>query len=271
MANDVVFKTKAFGGYDKTEVMNYINSLLEEKADLEKRLSEANTRYAQANSQLFEMKRVANEGEELKAKLDEALATIDSLNRALEEVQAECVALKNQIDAKQYEIEKLEKELSERPDSTELFAEIEALKAEVARLKIDAEKKRDLERQVGAAMLDARIHSEELVEEAKEKASAVTRTVYNSIGETAVKIDELSIGIGEIARSFMKSVEEVELRIKALTGDMSKTAQLLISDGAPTADTPDEPTVEYDFSTPESTEVEFDVVDDDTDSENGEE
>ncbi len=273
MANDVVFKTKAFGGYDKTEVMDYINNLLEEKAALEKRLSEANARYAQANSQLFEMKRVADENEELKAKLDEALATIDSLNQALEVAQAECAALQNQIKAKQNEIERLEKELKERPDSAELVDEIEALKAEVARLKIEAEKKRDLERQVGAAMLDARIHSEELVEEAKAKASAVTMTVYNAIGETAVKIDELSIGIGEIARSFMKSVEEVELRIKALTGDMSKTAQLLISDSNSTT-TDDEPPVEYDFSAPESTEVEFDVVDDDvddTDSENGEE
>jgi hypothetical protein len=114
-------------------------------------------------------------------------------------------------------------------------------------------------------MLDARIHSEELVEEAKAKASAVTMTVYNAIGETAVKIDELSIGIGEIARSFMKSVEEVELRIKALTGDMSKTAQLLISDGAAATDSPNEPDVEYDFSTPDSTEVDFDVVYDDAD------
>ncbi len=278
MANDVVFKSRAFGGYDKTEVMDYINKLLEEKASLEKNLSEANARFAQANAQLFEFQRVADESDELRAKLEEALAAIDSLKASLNEAAQECATLKSQLEEKETEIGKLQEELTERPEATELILEIEALKAEVARLKIEAEKKKDLERQVGAAMLDARVHSEELIEQAKEKASAVTRTVYNSIGETAVKIDELSIGIGEIARSFLKSVEEVELRIKALTGDMSKTAQLLISEGSTATEAPTQPTVEYDFSTgssvPESTEVDFDVVDDDddgADSENGEE
>ena len=277
MANDVVFKSRAFGGYDKTEVMDYINKLLEEKASLEKHLSEANARFAQANSQLFELKMLSDENEALKAKLEEAHATIDSLKTSLDEAVQERAALESQLEEKEAEIGKLHGELTERPEATELILEIEALKAEVARLKIEAEKKKDLERQVGAAMLDARVHSEELIEQAKEKASAITRTVYNSIGETAVKIDELSIGIGEIARSFLKSVEEVELRIKALTGDMSKTAQLLISDSSTATETPVQPTVEYDFSTgssvPESTEVDFDVVDDDddTDSENGEE
>ena len=124
------------------------------------------------------------------------------------------------------------------------------LKAENEALKADIEKKRDMERQVGAAMLDARVHSEELIEEAKEKANNVTKAIYNAIGETAVKIDDLSAGIGEIARNFTKSVEEVELRIKVLTGDMSKTAQALISDSVsvePKASSVDDIPV-YDFN-----------------------
>lgn len=275
MAHDVVFKTRAFGGYDKTEVMDYINKLLEENSALGKSLSEANSRFAQANAQLFELQRVSDDSEALKLKLEEALATIDSLKASLDEAEQGRIVLQSQFEEKEAEIGKLQGELTDRPEATELILEIESLKSEVARLKIEAEKKKDLERQVGAAMLDARVHSEELIEQAKEKSSAITRTVYNSIGETAVKIDELSIGIGEIARSFLKSVEEVELRIKALTGDMSKTAQLLISDSSTSAETAAQPTVEYDFSTgacvPESTEVDFDIVDDDTDSGNGEE
>ena len=85
------------------------------------------------------------------------------------------------------------------------------------------------------------------MEAARERANNVTKSVYAAIGDTAVKIDDLSAGIGEIARSFTKSVEEVELRIKALTGDMSKTAQLLISETGMIAET-SSPEVEYDFS-----------------------
>ena len=67
-------------------------------------------------------------------------------------------------------------------------------------------------------------------------------------------LDDLSTGIGEIARSFTKSVEEVELRIKALTGDMSKTAQLLISESGIITDSQNDKVkdVEYDFLTNKS-------------------
>ena len=35
MANDIIFKTKAFGGFNKEEVMTYINRLISEKEELE--------------------------------------------------------------------------------------------------------------------------------------------------------------------------------------------------------------------------------------------
>ena len=35
MANDVIFKTKAFGGFNKEEVMTYINRLISEKEELD--------------------------------------------------------------------------------------------------------------------------------------------------------------------------------------------------------------------------------------------
>ena len=45
MANDIIFKTKAFGGFNKEEVMTYINRLISEKSVLEtkcKELTDAN-------------------------------------------------------------------------------------------------------------------------------------------------------------------------------------------------------------------------------------
>ena len=88
----------------------------------------------------------------------------------------------------------------------------------------------------------------------EEKADLVRKDVYDAIGDTALKIDELSGGITEIARNFTKSVEEVELRIKALTGDMSKTAQLLISESGIITESQSDniKEVEYDFLTNKS-------------------
>ena len=169
------------------------------------------------------------------------------------ELSAKINDYESAIDDKDTLIKELTERLSEAQAKAVDEIEISELKSENERLQNELDKKRDMERQVGAAMLDARVHSEELVEQAKERANTVTKAVYAAIGDTAVKIDDLSAGIGEIARNFTKSVEEVELRIKALTGDMSKTAQALISENVLTEDIKTE-TIEvkeeYDFSAP---------------------
>ena len=245
--SDVVFKTKAFGGYNKKDVMDYVTALLVEKSELNKNIASL----IEANSKLEE------EIAEYKLKLEE----MGSLRSELVSVKSLNSDLSSQIDFKETEIKNLLSEISDRDDkilklentvSANIMSdadesELEFLRGEVQRLKVECEKKRDLERQVGAAMLDARVHSEELVEAARERANNVTREVYSAIGDTALKIDDLSEGIGEIARAFTKSVEEVELRIKALTGDMSKTAQLLIAETGVIAE-PSRSEVEYDFT-----------------------
>lgn len=240
MANDVVFKTKAFGGFNKDEVMDFVNKIIAEKTELEKRLAQSEDALSKAEIELDTLKGIADDNDILQGLLDDANNKVSQLNGELDSANELIVSLSQQVT---------EARLSE-----ESQAEIESLKAEVTRLRAECEKKRDIERQVGAAMLDARVHSEELVEAAKERAGLVTKSVYSAIGETALKIDDLSSGIGEIARSFTKSVEEVELRIKALTGDMSKTAQLLISESGIIADSQNDKvkTVEYDFLTDKS-------------------
>lgn len=240
MANDIVFKTKAFGGFNKDEVMDFVNKIIAEKAELEKKLEESENALNEANTELDTLKGIADDNDILQNQLDKANNKISELNSELESANELIVSLSQQV---------AEARLGE-----EAQAEIDSLKAEITRLRAECEKKRDIERQVGAAMLDARVHSEELVEAAKERADLVTKSVYAAIGDTALKIDDLSTGIGEIARSFTKSVEEVELRIKALTGDMSKTAQLLISESGIITDSPNDKVkdVEYDFLTNKS-------------------
>lgn len=240
MANDIVFKTKAFGGFNKDEVMDFVNKIIAEKTELEKKLAESEEALASSNAELAELNNVVAENAKLNADL---LLANDSV-----------AELKGELNSANELIVSLSQQVSEARLSEETQAELDSLNAEVTRLRSECEKKRDIERQVGAAMLDARVHSEELVEAAKERADLVTKSVYAAIGDTALKIDDLSTGIGEIARSFTKSVEEVELRIKALTGDMSKTAQLLISESGIITDSQSDKVkdVEYDFLTKKS-------------------
>lgn len=239
MSKDLMFKTSAFGGFKKDEVMDFIEKVLSEKSALEKQLAGNTVKTTQLNNEI--------------AALQAEVADIGKLRSDVAELSAKINDYESAIDDKDTLINELTTKLSEAQAKAFDESEINALKSENERLQAELIKKSDMERQVGAAMLDARVHSEELVEQAKERANAVTKAVYSAIGDTAVKIDDLSQGIGEIARNFTKSVEEVELRIKALTGDMSKTAQALIAENVLTEEIKTETidlAKEYDFSAP---------------------
>ena len=239
MSKDLMFRTSTFGGFKKEEVMDFIEKVLTEKSALERQLAINTAKTTQLNGEI--------------ASLQNEIADIGKLRSDIAELSAKINEYESAIDDKDTLINELTSKLSEAQAKSVDESEIVALKSENERLKNELSKKGELERQVGAAMLDARVHSEELVEQAKDRANAVTKAVYAAIGDTAVKIDDLSAGIGEIARNFTKSVEEVELRIKALTGDMSKTAQALISENVLTEEIKTETiniTTEYDFSAP---------------------
>lgn len=245
MSKDLMFRTSAFGGFKKDEVMDFIEKVLNEKSAIERRLAADSSQISQLNAQI--------------TSLQDELADMSKLRSDIAELSAKINDYESSIDDKDTLINELTTKLSEAQAKAVDQSEINDLKLENERLQTELTKKAALERQVGAAMLDARVHSEELVEQAKERANSVTKAVYAAIGDTAVKIDDLSAGIGEIARNFTKSVEEVELRIKALTGDMSKTAQALISENVLTEGIKAESiedAKEYDFSVP-SVDEEF--------------
>lgn len=261
MSKDLMFRTSAFGGFKKDEVMDFIEKILNEKSALESQVASVNAEKAELAAQVASLQSDADELAQLRSKV----AELEPLSSEVKELKAKVSECEIAMDDKDTLVKELTERLSEAKSKVD-DGEVVALKLEIERLQLELSKKGDLERQVGAAMLDARVHSEELVEQAKERANNVTRAVYAAIGDTALRIDDLSAGIGEIARNFTKSVEEVELRIKALTGDMSKTAQTLISenvmaeelvvDAFRTGETVEAPKSEYDFSSPPVIEYE---------------
>ncbi len=233
MANDIIFKTKAFGGFNKEEVMTYINRLISEKEVLENKCKELTEEKNNLKNEVSEISQKLKETEENNKK---SLEEYESILKILDDEREIRDAICKEKDEFNVEILKLNNELNELKNKPVLSEEDAGiLKAENAKLKMECDKLKAMEQQVGAAMLDARLRSDELIKEAEEKADLVRKDVYDAIGDTALKIDELSGGITEIARNFTKAVSEVEMRINLLTGNMSKTAQALISNNLESA------------------------------------
>ena len=232
MANDIIFKTKAFGGFNKEEVMTYINNLISEKSALETKCKELTDANNNLKNEIDEASEKVKEAEERVSKAEEKHNEDEQRLKVEREINTALTEDKEKLNV---EILKLNKEITEIKNKPVLSEEDAAvLKAENINLKTECDKLKAMEQQVGAAMLDARLRSDELIKEAEEKAEIVRRDVYDAIGDTALKIDELSGGITEIARNFTKAVSEVEMRINLLTGNMSKTAQALISNNLET-------------------------------------
>ena len=208
MENDIIFKSKLFGGYKKEEVMAYIASLGAEKAGLAAELGSVRAQLASLGAKMREYDGIALDCEAQKLALRQSVENC----RRLENDNA---ALSAELSAKQGE-------------QGALTAKIAELENECKRLSGDCERLRAVETQLGAAMLDARLYSDRLVAEAKEQSVRVRTEVYESIGETVGRIDGLTGSLGQITESFNRAVEEVGLRIRALTGDMSKAAGSLM-------------------------------------------
>ena len=227
MANDIIFKTKAFGGFNKEEVMTYINNLISEKSALEAKCKELTDENTNLKNEISEASEKVKSAEEKVSKAEEQHNEDSQRLKVERDINTALTEDKEKLNV---EILKLNKEITELKNKPVLSEEdAEVLKTENAKLKTECDKLKAMEQQVGAAMLDARLRSDELIKEAEEKAEVVRKDVYDAIGDTALKIDELSGGITEIARNFTKAVSEVEMRINLLTGNMSKTAQALIS------------------------------------------
>ena len=78
MANDVLFRTAAFGGFKKDDVMSFVERILSEKNELEKQLAanaeqivKLNEQISQMQSDSDEVERLRSENGELSAKIDE--------------------------------------------------------------------------------------------------------------------------------------------------------------------------------------------------------
>ena len=80
---------------------------------------------------------------------------------------------------------------------------------------------------LGAAFLDARKYSENLVAAANEKAHAASKTISEDISKQASEITRLSSEVDKISAIFTKSVDELQANISILAQRMAATAKNL--------------------------------------------
>ncbi len=217
MANDfTIMKTAIFGGFKKSDVLAFVEHLQSETADVKA---------------LLDSKR--EEALELRNKIDELEEKLDSLSKVNE-----------QLTEKETEIqtlsEKLESALSENKQNSEKIAEYEE----------KTERLRRAEKQIGAAYIDARRYSDDLVDNAKAKAKDIGAIASQDIKREANEIETLLKDVDAISRKFNTSIEQLHKDVYALSSKLNSSASNLLN-------------LHTDLSELEAHNFEFDTVTDD--------
>lgn len=196
MNNDItVMKTSIFGGFKKSDVLAYVEKLQLETAEVKEQLD--NKR---------------NESLELKRKIDELEIRIENLCTVSEklsekEIEANALAVKLELALKENE------QLAERING---FEE-------------KSEKLKRAEKQIGAAYIDARRYSDELVDNAKSKAKDIGAIASQDVKHEANEIEQLLKDVDAISRKFNSSLEQLHKDVYALGNKLNNSASTLLN------------------------------------------
>ena len=200
MDAEKIMRTSVFGGFKKEDVISYVEELKKEieslKADVEKK----DGKIGELNSKVLELTDDCAQLEELKKETAEKSERIS----ALENQNAEIVE----------RLETLSK-VSEEYSNAKSVIERNNREIEAAQARL------------GAAFLDARKYSENLVAAANEKAHAASKTISEDISKQASEIARLSSEVDKISAIFTKSVDELQANISILAQRMAATAKNL--------------------------------------------
>lgn len=196
MSKDItIMKTAVFGGFKKSDVLSYVEQLQSETADIKKTLDSKRS-----------------EAIELKEKIDELESRVDELSS---------------VNEKLSEREKEVAELTAKLSITE--AENNQYREKIASYNEKSDKLRRAEKQIGAAYIDARRYSDELVDNAKAKAKDIGAIASQDVKKEANEIEQLLKDVDAISRKFNSSLEQLHKDVYALGTKLNTSASTLLN------------------------------------------
>ncbi len=190
-----IMKTALFGGFKKTDVLSYIEQLQKETADIKE--------------QLDTKRQEAMELKNLTMSLEDKLDSLNKVNEQLREREMQIAELTAKLSASEAE-------------NTQYRERIKTLDEKSDRL-------RRAEKQIGAAYIDARRYSDELVDNAKNKAKDIGAIASQDVKREASEIEQLLKDVDAISRKFNSSLEQLHKDVYALGTKLNSSAAELLN------------------------------------------
>ena len=204
--NDVMFRS-AVAGFNKEDVLNYIEDLKKEQENNSKIISDSR----------FELSNAFKKINDIEKQLIEYKQTIDELS--LENDQYRSIINRDDgfnPNASSFEI---------ADEIIKLKAENQLLKESANELRNECEKYKENERQFESLITDAYIYSENILDDAREKADKITSGIKNSIENATENIGDFSEYANNISTGFSEIVSQLEVDLKHLSESLMSVSK----------------------------------------------
>jgi|GEM_PF-1148026 len=242
MENQVVFKSTAFGGFDKKSVMDYVNELNvrvgENQAQLMAQMDEVNKRNGELSARL----------QQTEARLGEARRDLQAANNELAAERKKSSDLTGLIDSLNEEVSKQEQIIiGKDAELREHIRKIERIERQNSLLEASRREMEQASVQIGKLMLSSQSEADQIIREANSQAEVITRQADQAVADARVQandiiaeseslLEEAQVQAGDILRgaedtlqymhrqfsAFRREVEQVQENIAQAVGVITK-------------------------------------------------
>ena len=210
MSNPVIFKTSAFGGFQKAAVLSYIDQM---NADSQKLKEELDGKIAALEARVSELKGQLPSEEEKAAAVEREEAQ-QKKSREMEELinqlNQEMARQQKLLSDKDEEI----KQMNERTRKLQFQAESHSFKAK----KYD-----EIAMKIGSLVIDAKQQADLIVEKAKEEARAVTREKEERLEKMNADFLQFKQNVEQMRSELRETLELLDRKLEKLGADPAKS------------------------------------------------
>lgn len=188
-------KTSIFGGFRKSDVIAYIEELQNNSAEISAQLDEK-------KKEALNLRKSIEDLEDKVDELSKISSQIDEKDKIIADLQAK-------LDASSKESTQYRQRLFEYQDKSEKLARAE--------------------KQIGAAYIDARRYSDEIIDNAKAKAKDVGALASQDVKHQANEIEQLLRDVDAVSKKFNSSLEQLHKDVYALSTKLNNSASNLLN------------------------------------------
>ncbi|MDR1409222.1 MAG: hypothetical protein LBJ12_02905 [Oscillospiraceae bacterium] len=193
MAQESHFRAALFGGFQKSDVLAYIENLQNQVLTLQ---GEQQQRSREVPAMRAQIQALTVELEQARAREHSFFDNEEELKRQISVIEQDRDDLRNQFH----------------------------------QAKAGQDRVKDVEGQVGTLILDALLYSEKIIARAKETAQIIATRAQNNMHNSAAEVDGLGEDMTRISQDFSESITQLVGRIRGVSADLSGMAEKLVPD-----------------------------------------